>query len=105
MGLFLLWLMVGCWPAPVCEKLEEGTERDTCWMDRALAARSDDYETFSRNIQQIDDILVRDAAAMHWVSRNSASMTREQGDQLCGMLESKSRSACIRKFNAVHLQR
>ena len=80
-----------------------GLERDGCIHARVQRA-SDAVEVFTL-APTIDDVLVRDAALIQWVSAHRKALPQRDGQAICALLSSREQNACSRRLNAPHLSR
>ena len=89
-----------------CSTLSTAPERDRCRYQELMALPADRVEEALLLAPTLEDSIVRGAAIVGWVQKNSRSLSQEGGDALCNLLSKNSeRTACKRRFSAAHLQR
>ncbi len=105
--ILLLWF--GCLGTPSgedCNSLSTVPERDRCRYQQLMALPADRVEEALVLAPTLEDPIVRGAAIVGWVQKNSRSLSQKGGDALCNLLSKNSeRTACKRRFSAAHLQR
>ena len=100
-------LVAGCGGggAPDCGALAAGLERDQCLHDALLALPAGELGEVEAIAGRIQDRILQQAAVSAWAAAHSGEVPREEGERLCGILEGRDQSYCMRRFSSPHLQR
>ncbi len=105
----ILYLFLGCLVTTGeqrCNSLATAPERDRCRYQELMALPADRVDEALLLAPTLEDPIVRGAAIVGWVQKNSRSLSQEGGEALCNLLSKNSeRTACKRRFSAAHLQR
>lgn len=106
----ILWLLLACTqspdPTPNCADLSSVQERDQCRYQAFTALEPTRIDDAFAQAGAFEDPIVRGAAVVGWVQKNSREISQDGGERLCEILEKTSeQAACKRRFSAAHLQR
>ncbi len=101
----LLVTAPGCSDQPGCDTLPPGLERDTCVHGQLAELGPEQIDQVIGLAQQIQDPMIRGAAASSWIAEYNTAVPKAKGEQLCAMLAGTDRDLCRRRLASAHLQR
>ncbi len=106
----MLWLLLACTGPPSltddCDSPEAAADRDRCRYQSFMSLDPTRISDALSAAGAFEDPIVRGAAVVGWVQKNSREISQEGGGQLCEVLQKTSeQAACKRRFSAAHLQR
>ena len=90
-------------PGLSCEELE-GQHRDFCRYGELLALAPSELDRALELARGIDEQVIRGTAVFSWVREHAAELPPE-ASELCRMLPGSQGAQCVRRLEAVHLQR
>lgn len=106
----ILWVLLACTGSPPltndCDSLPAAADRDRCRYQSFMSLDPTRISDALSAADAFEDPIVRGAAVVGWVQKNSGEISQEGGKQICEVLQKTSeQAACKRRFSAAHLQR
>lgn len=103
LSLCVFLLLSACRSA--CEDVADAQERDYCWYNQIQTLSTSDAPQVLALTQKIQDTVIRDAAILSWIQKNSKGLAATEGHALCQQLAQTERMMCERRLMSVHLNR